>query len=204
VNSEIVRTIHDQERVADLRIIGQGGAATELSMLMTRKGSHTRTTSEDTVGLVRRLAACYDDKTIALILSKQHRRTATGLTWTKTRVRDLRVSRQISAHEPAGPETPDTPKPLVRPGAGVLGCLVCGVSGSGPADRSRSLWASCGPDLAWSAACGRLTRAARRRPRSVESVSLAGISAGHGRLIGSEWGHLVHVCPAESSCGTDA
>jgi hypothetical protein len=59
VISEMVHTIYDQERVADLRVIGQGGAATELSMPMTRKGSHTRTTSEDTVGLVRRLAACY-------------------------------------------------------------------------------------------------------------------------------------------------
>jgi DNA invertase Pin-like site-specific DNA recombinase/predicted DNA-binding transcriptional regulator AlpA len=105
VITEIVLNIHDQERVADLRIIWQGGEATELSMQMTKKGSHTRTTDEDTVSLVRRLAAHYDDKTIALILSKQHRRTATGLTWTKTRVRDLRNSRQIPAHEPADPET---------------------------------------------------------------------------------------------------
>ena len=105
VITEVVLTIHDQERVADLRIIWQGGAATELSMQMTRNGSHTRTTSEDTVCLVRRLAVHYDDKTIALILSKQHRRTATGLTWTKTRVRDLRASRQIPAHETGGPET---------------------------------------------------------------------------------------------------
>jgi len=69
-------------------------------MPMTRKGEHTRTTSEDTVTLVRRLAAHYDDKTIALILSKQHRRTATGLTWTKTRVKSLRVSKAIPGYEP--------------------------------------------------------------------------------------------------------
>jgi excisionase family DNA binding protein len=74
-------------------------------MQMTKTGSHTRTTSEDTVCLVRRLAVHYDDKTIAQILSKQHRRTATGLTWTKTRVRDLRASRQIPAHEAGDPET---------------------------------------------------------------------------------------------------
>jgi DNA invertase Pin-like site-specific DNA recombinase/predicted DNA-binding transcriptional regulator AlpA len=105
VITEIVLTIHDQERVADLRIIWQGGAATELSMQMTKKGSHTRTTSEDTVCLVRRLAAHYDDTTIALILSRQHRRTATGLTWTKTRVKNLRISRQIPAREPGEPGT---------------------------------------------------------------------------------------------------
>ena len=103
VIAEIVLTIDDQQRIAGLRIIWQGGAVTELSMPMTRKGEHTRATSEDTVTLVRRLAAHYDDKTIALILSKQHRRTATGLTWTKTRVKALRVSRGIPACTPPEP-----------------------------------------------------------------------------------------------------
>ena len=97
VIAEVVLTIHDRQRVADLRIIWQGGAVTELSMPMTKKGSHTRTTTEDTVALIRRLAGHYDDKTIAQILSKQHRRTGTGLTWTKTRVKTLRVSRGIPA-----------------------------------------------------------------------------------------------------------
>ena len=100
VITEIVLSIDDQQRIAGLRIIWQGGAVTGLSMPMTRKGEHTRTTSEDTVTLVRRLAAHYDDKTIALILSKQHRRTATGLTWTKTRVKSLRVSKAIPCYEP--------------------------------------------------------------------------------------------------------
>ena len=100
VIAEVVLTIGDQQRVAGLRIIWQGGAVTEVSMPMTKKGGHTRTTSEDTVALVRRLARHYDDKTIALILAKQRRRTATGLTWTKARVHSLRVSRGIPACEP--------------------------------------------------------------------------------------------------------
>jgi DNA invertase Pin-like site-specific DNA recombinase len=104
VISEVVLTICDQQRVADLRIIWQGGAVTELTMPMTKKGGHTRTTSEDTVDLVRRLAERYDDKTIAQILSRQHRRTGTGLTWTKARVKTLRVSRGIPAFQPE-PET---------------------------------------------------------------------------------------------------
>ena len=103
VITEIVLTIDDQQRMAGLRIIWQGGAVTELAMPMTRKGEHTRTTSEDTVTLVRRLAAHYDDKIIAQILSKQHRRTATGLTWTKSRVRSLRVSKGIPAYVPPQP-----------------------------------------------------------------------------------------------------
>jgi len=104
VIGEVVLTIYDQQRVAGLRIIWQGGAVTELSMPMTKKGGHTRTTSEDTVDLVRRLAGRYDDKTIAQILSRQHRRTGTGLTWTKARVKTLRVSRSIPAFQPE-PET---------------------------------------------------------------------------------------------------
>jgi excisionase family DNA binding protein len=100
VIAEVVLTIDDQQRIADLRIIWQGGALTELAMPMTKKGSHTRTTGEDTVALVRRLAAHYDDTTIAQILSKQRRRTGTGLTWTKTRVKTLRVSRGIPAFQP--------------------------------------------------------------------------------------------------------
>jgi excisionase family DNA binding protein len=103
VITEVVLTIHDQQRIADLRIIWQGGAVTELAMPMTRKGGHTRTTSEDTVALVRRLAGHYDDKTIALILSKQRRRTGTGLTWTKARVKALRISRGIPAWQPPDP-----------------------------------------------------------------------------------------------------
>jgi len=100
VVAEVVLTIDDQQRVAGLRIIWQGCAVTELSMPMTKKGGHTRATSEDTISLVRRLAGHYDDTTIARILSRQHRRTGTGLTWTKARVKTLRVSRGIPAFAP--------------------------------------------------------------------------------------------------------
>jgi DNA invertase Pin-like site-specific DNA recombinase/predicted DNA-binding transcriptional regulator AlpA len=107
VIDHIVLTIHaaDDDRVADLHIIWQGGASTELSMAMTKRGGHTRTTDENTVQLVRRLAEHYDDKTIAQILSKQRRRTATGLNWTKTRVKTLRISHGIGAFQPPVPET---------------------------------------------------------------------------------------------------
>jgi hypothetical protein len=46
---------------------------------------------------VRRLAASYDDKTIAAVLGKQHRRTATGLPWTRARVAILRAQHHIPA-----------------------------------------------------------------------------------------------------------
>ena len=88
------------ERTAALRIIWQGGSSTELMMALTKTGGHARTTDEDTVDLVRRLAAHYDDTTIAMILSRQRRRTGTGLPFTKSRVKSLRVSRGIPAYQP--------------------------------------------------------------------------------------------------------
>ena len=101
--SEVVVTVDAEARTAALQIIWQGGACTELVMAMTKAGGHFRATDEDTVELVRRLAVQYDDTTIALILSRQRRRTGTGLSFTKSRVHSLRVSRGIPSHRP--PET---------------------------------------------------------------------------------------------------
>ena len=101
--AEVVVTVAPATRTAGLRIIWQGGTSTELTMPLTKTGGHFRATDEDTVDLVRRLAEHYDDTTIALILSRQHRRTGTGLTFTKSRVQSLRVSRGIPSHRP-----PDT------------------------------------------------------------------------------------------------
>ena len=98
VISQVIVTIHAGTRIADLKIIWQGGAATDLAMPMTKKGGRlTKTTSEDLIDLVRRLAASYDDKTIAAVLGKQHRRTATGLPWTRARVAILRAQHHIPA-----------------------------------------------------------------------------------------------------------
>ncbi|MFN2536924.1 MAG: recombinase family protein, partial [Mycobacteriales bacterium] len=102
--TEVVVTIDSQARTAALRLIWQGGSVTELSMAMTKAGGHFKTTDEDTVDLITRLAADYDDTTIALILSRQRRKTGTGLSFTKTRVKSLRVSRGIAAFQLA-PET---------------------------------------------------------------------------------------------------
>jgi DNA invertase Pin-like site-specific DNA recombinase len=100
VLSEVVVTVEPDTRTANILIVWQGGAATEFTMTLTKIGGHFRTTDEDTVELVRRLAAHYHDATIAAILSRQHRRTATGLTFTANRVKSLRVSRSIPAFDP--------------------------------------------------------------------------------------------------------
>jgi Recombinase/Recombinase zinc beta ribbon domain len=98
--TEVVVTVRKTERCAAVDIIWEGGAKTNFIVDMNKTGKHFRTTDEDTVGLVRRLAARYDDKTIAAVLSKQGRRTGTGLPFTKTRVKSLRDSRHIPAYQP--------------------------------------------------------------------------------------------------------
>jgi hypothetical protein len=100
--AEVVLTVDQDKRTAAVRIIWQGGSSTELAMVMNKTGAHARTTDEDTVSLIGRLAGSYDDSTIALILSRQKRLTGTGLSFTKTRVKSLRVARGIPAYEPTG------------------------------------------------------------------------------------------------------
>ena len=69
-------------------------------MPMTKPGQHLRVTDEATVALVRRLAEHYDDRTIAAILAKQKRRTATGLPFTRARVAILRAGHDIPVYQP--------------------------------------------------------------------------------------------------------
>jgi hypothetical protein len=78
----------------------KGGAITDLAVpLIARKQDRLRT-SEDTIDLVRRLAAHYPDAQIAGILNRQKRSTATGLTFTAGRVQSLRHHWKIDAHQP--------------------------------------------------------------------------------------------------------
>ena len=77
----------------------KGGAISDLSVPIKRKPPKIRTT-EDTVALVRRLAAHYPDATIAGILNRQGRRTARELSFTANRVQSLRHHRGIPCHQP--------------------------------------------------------------------------------------------------------
>ncbi len=104
VIAEIGLTVHRQRRIADLRIIWQGGAITEVAMPMNKPGRHLRVTSEDTIALIRRLARHYNDQTIAAILGRQKRRTATGLAFTRARVAQLRATHAIPVYQPAEPD----------------------------------------------------------------------------------------------------
>jgi DNA invertase Pin-like site-specific DNA recombinase len=90
----------DSGRTCQIGIIWQGGASTQVQMPMPASGKHGRTTSEDTLALIRRLAPRYDDTTIAQILGQQNRRTATGLPFRKAHVRELRAYHGIPGYQP--------------------------------------------------------------------------------------------------------
>ncbi len=83
-----VRRDQDEGR-ADLVLRWKGGALGEISVPLKPKPPALRT-DEDTVELLGRLAVHYADATIAGILNRQHRRTATGLPFTTGRVQSLR------------------------------------------------------------------------------------------------------------------
>ena len=100
VISEIVLTIDRQARTCHALIAWQGTATTAVTIPLQKRGGGAIATGEDTLDLITRLAARYNDTTIAQILGRQQRRTATGLAWTRDRVSSLRRSRGIP-HCPA-------------------------------------------------------------------------------------------------------
>jgi DNA invertase Pin-like site-specific DNA recombinase len=75
---------------ARLTLRWRGGALSELDVDVRSRRQAPVRTDEDTVELVRRLAAHYSDAMIAGILNRQGRRTATGKRFTATRVAGLR------------------------------------------------------------------------------------------------------------------
>jgi DNA invertase Pin-like site-specific DNA recombinase/predicted DNA-binding transcriptional regulator AlpA len=104
VISEITLTIDRQAGTCHALITWQGTATSAVMFPLPKRGCGAITSSEDIVSLVRRLAGQYNDITIARILSRQHRRTATGLAWTRERVTSLRRSYGIP-HRPGPPPT---------------------------------------------------------------------------------------------------
>ena len=78
--TEVVVTVdrESEQHLAELRVVWDGGAITEHTVPLSRTGSHTRCTDQDTIALVRRLAERYPDKQIAAILARQGRRTGAG------------------------------------------------------------------------------------------------------------------------------
>ena len=112
--------VHRADRRAELALRWRGGAVTEL--IVELRGAHqpTTRTDEDTIALLRRLAVHYPDATIAGILNRQGRRSATGQRFTAAIIQSLRHHRKIPRHQPPA-EQPDGPLVTVIEAAKILG-----------------------------------------------------------------------------------
>jgi len=97
---EVRVDVHGEDRRAELALRWRGGALTEL--VVELRGAHqpANRTDEDTIALLRRLAVHYPDATIAGILNRQERRSATGQRFTATIVQGLRHHWHIPRHRP--------------------------------------------------------------------------------------------------------
>ena len=102
---EVVVTVKDDPRRAETEIIWEGGARTELTVALIKRGTERNRTSEDTIELIRKLAAHTTDQHIAAILNKQGRRTGTGLVFNEPRVRSVRLKHHIPAPPPAASDS---------------------------------------------------------------------------------------------------
>ncbi|MCA1700668.1 MAG: recombinase zinc beta ribbon domain-containing protein, partial [Actinobacteria bacterium] len=101
--SEVVVTVREDPRRAEIEIAWEGGARTDLQVALVRRGTKSTCTPEGTVELIRALAAHHPDRQIAAILNKQGRRTGTGLLFTEPRVKHVRQRNQIPAAPPPDP-----------------------------------------------------------------------------------------------------
>ena len=86
----------EKQNKAHLLVRWKGGAVTELDVELRHPHQPTIRTDEKTIDLLCRLACHYDDATIAGILNRQDRRTATGERFTANRVGSLRRYRKIA------------------------------------------------------------------------------------------------------------
>jgi excisionase family DNA binding protein len=100
---DVVVTTNVAERRAAVEICWEGGACTELSVRLNARGPERRRLDDDTVELIRRLAQHHPDAQIAQILSRQDRRTGSGLAFTEGRVRAARQRAGIPTAPPPDP-----------------------------------------------------------------------------------------------------
>jgi DNA invertase Pin-like site-specific DNA recombinase len=105
---ELLRTLLDDVTLkvdrenynAHLTLRWHGGLLTDIDVSLPRSHPAAIRTADDTIDLVRRLAVYYTDATIAGILNRQGRATATGLSFTANRVSSLRTHWEIPCYEP--------------------------------------------------------------------------------------------------------
>lgn len=117
---EVIVAIDRDQQQAHLILRWRGGLIGEIDLALPRSQPAPNRTDEETVELVRRLAAHHPDAVIAGILNRQARRTATGLRFTTNRVCSLRAHWGIPRFDPPA-EPPQGALVSVREAARTLG-----------------------------------------------------------------------------------
>jgi DNA invertase Pin-like site-specific DNA recombinase len=117
---EVVLNLKRDEGHAHLTLRWRGGVVTTLDVPVPRFRPQGPRTDEDTISLLRRLAALYPDEVIAGILNRQKRKTATGERFTANHVGNLRRYRDIPRFQPPS-EDPDGELVTIRKAAQILG-----------------------------------------------------------------------------------
>ena len=116
---EVILNLKRAEGRAHLTLRWRGGAFTTLDVLVPRFRPMGPRTDEDTISLLRRLAALYPDEVIAGVLNRQGRKTATGERFTANQVGSLRRYRGIPRFQlPVTP--PDGELVTIRKAAQIL------------------------------------------------------------------------------------
>ena len=98
---EVIVKVERDKAVARLTLRWKGGALAEIDLALPRSRPATIRTDEDTIALVRRLAALYPDAVIAGILNRQGRTTVYGHRFEAGRVGNLRRHWDIPCFEPS-------------------------------------------------------------------------------------------------------
>ena len=98
---EVIVAVDRPEQQGHLTLRWHGGLISDIKVDLPSARQAPNRTAEDTVALLRRLAAHYPDALIAGILNRQGRRTATGLRFNTNRVYNLRTHWNIPRFKPS-------------------------------------------------------------------------------------------------------
>ena len=117
---EVIFNLKRAESHIHLTLRWRGGAFTTLNVPVPKFKPAGPRTDEDTISLLRRLAALYPDDVIAGILNRQGRKTATGERFTANQVGSLRRYRDIPRYQ-STTASPDGELVSIRKAAQILG-----------------------------------------------------------------------------------
>jgi DNA invertase Pin-like site-specific DNA recombinase len=112
IEEVLIDTAPEQHRVS-LTIRWRGGMLSEHVVILRRYQPKIRT-DEDTVSLLERLAVHYDDATIAGILNRQGRLSATGAPFTAQIVGGVRRYRGIACHQAPAEQADGEPVTIAK------------------------------------------------------------------------------------------